>query len=263
MDMVTLQGIGVLAGEDTSKTVIDLKEEDVVVKVIETLRGHEDRSRWVQAGIPLHAELDTCLFCGGPLSDHRKQELADHFPDSLNRLQQKIDTILKTLDTSVTRSKSYLTAIPRDVDVYPELIADLQAARSAYKAALSSYELSVKALSAVLASKRDNPFQKPVLAKGFELVPPSATAVEEVVKQHEERHTSHKTRSEEAARRVELELVKSLITEYKELTSDIATKNKVVDDKEDEIQTLSQQIVSLQNVSADPVPAAEELTKNV
>ncbi len=263
MATVTLQGTGALAGEDIGETVIRLIEEDVVVKVIETLRGHEDRSRWVQAGIPLHAELDTCLFCGGPLSDHRKQELADHFSDSLTSLQQTIDTILKTLDSSVTRSKTYLAEIPKDADVYPDLVADLQAPRSTYKTAQSSYESSVKALSAVLASKRDNPFQKPGLAKGFELVPPSATAVEAVVKKHEARRTSHKTRSEKAARGVELALVKGFITEYKERTSDITAKNKVASDMTDEIRALSQRIVSLQNVSADPVPMAEELTKNV
>ncbi len=263
MHTVTLEVPETIDGAETIETIRGLLEEEVVVKVIEALRGHEDRSKWVQAGIPLHAELDTCLFCAEPLSDHRKQELADHFSSSLITLQQAIDDTVKSLDQAVGSSKTYLASIPKDAELYPDLAAELQTARAAYKKSHAEYAASVKALSSLLTSKRDNPFGNPILDDDLELISPSVDVVNEIMEKHEERRASHMDRAEKAARRVELALVKSFVDEYDERKKDVADKDKLAREIAEEIRLLSQRIIALQNVSADPLPMAQELTKSV
>lgn len=67
---------------------------DVVVRVIEELRGRPERAAWVQQGISLHEHLDKCLFCEQSLTEGRRSELAAHFDESLKRLQSDIDDLI-------------------------------------------------------------------------------------------------------------------------------------------------------------------------
>lgn len=241
----------------------DLLETDVVVKVIDTLRGHPDRAGWVQEGIALHEDLDTCLFCGQPLTKHRKEELAAHFDTTLTTLQSDISALIETLEDSVKASLEYRDQIPKDGELYPELAGELRSVRAGYRTAHDVYSRQVELLIQALKSKHSNPFQTPDLAEDFDLTGPPTAAVEGVIKKHQDKSDSHSEEVAAAARRVELARVKEFSEEYAERKSDVAAKQTAATDLQTEIQELRQEIVALQNVGTDPVPSAEELTKNV
>lgn len=252
-----------MSGEETVRNVRKLLCTDVVVQVIESLRDHADRATWVQEGIPLHEGLAECLFCGNPLTPHRKDELAAHFDDGLTSLQSDIDAAGQSIRTSVESSRIYRDNIPADGLLYPELAAGLREARARYRSDHDDYVRQAEALLALLESKRSNPFQNPPLAGNFTLVAPSTDAIETVVNEHQNKSETHDREVATAARRVELARVKEFVAEYAERQDDIAEKQRRSAELETEINTLRQEITGLQNVSADPVPSAEELTKNV
>ena len=84
----------------------------------------------MQEGISLHEDLDECLFCGQPLTAHRKEQLNAHFGDSVTELQGDIDRLVEELSEAVEASKNFRDRIPSDGDLYSELAGELRAARS-------------------------------------------------------------------------------------------------------------------------------------
>lgn len=263
MNVVTLSARGDMATTSTVERARGVVERDITVTVLEELRGHEDRASWVQTGIDLHVGLDTCLFCGQLLTEHRRAELAAHFSDALTSLQKEADNLIEALNSSVRNSKSYQDQIPRDADLYPDLAGELREARTAYKSAHDAYAKKVNQLVAALQSKRNNPFQTPAIDSELTLDVPAVDAVADLVTKHKVRSESHSDEAAKAARRVELARVADFRVEYSELKKDAIDKKKAADDLQQELRDLSDQIVALQNVSADPVPKADELTKNV
>lgn len=263
MGMVYLSPRRPMADTSAIAEVRALLARDITVTVLEELRGHEDRASWVQQGIPLHEGLDTCLFCGQPLTRHRHEQLAAHFSHELTNLQNEADALIETLHSSVSDSKAYRDQIPRDADLYPELAEGLRDARSAYKDVHDAYATGVAQFVSALGSKRNNPFDIPELDQELTLEVPSVKDVEAVVALQKARSESHSDDAAKAARRVELARVSDFRTEYAALKKDAADKKTVHEVIVAELVALNARIIALQNVSADPVPKADELTMNV
>lgn len=240
-----------------------LLSENVAVSVIEELRGHADRASWVQSGLPLHDGLETCLFCGQEFTIHRRAELAAHFDDSMTSLQERIDVEVAALRSSIEASREFGSRIPHDGDLYPDLAGALRLARTGYRDAHDRYAKDAEALIAGLEAKRSNPFQIPDLPLGITLEAAPTAAVDAVLQEHAIKRATHSQNAAAAARRVELARLKAFADEYKERQADVVAKEKEATDLEGELHQLSQRIVALKNVSADPVPKAESLTSDV
>lgn len=254
---------GPISEEETVDEARRLLTVNVVVKVIENLRGQPERSSWVQQGIHLHDGLDKCLFCGQPLTADRRAELTAHFDESLKKLQEAIDVLVGRLGDSVNASKTYLDALPADASVYGDLKADLQRARAAYQAEHKTYSQTVEKIVAALKEKRNNPFDDVALDPQLTLIAPDVTRVDKIVAAHKEKITNHDEEARAAARRVELYHLKGFADEYEKLKKDVEEKNKTVKSLADEAADLERQILELENMDADPVPGADELTSCV
>lgn len=195
---------------------------NVVVKVIENLRGQSERSSWVQQGIHLHDGLDKCLFCGQQLTTERRAELTAHFDESLKKLQGAIDVLVDRLGDSVNASKTYLDALPADASVHEDLKADLQRARAAYRVEHKTYSQTVEKIVAALKEKKNNPFGDIALDSQLTLNAPDTTGFDKIVAAHEEKITKHDEEARAAARRVELYHFKGFADEYEKLKKDEA-----------------------------------------
>lgn len=241
----------------------ELLREQVTVEVLENLRGHPDRASWVQAGIPLHEDENACLFCGNELTDSRRRALAAHFDDALTNLQEQIDRTIEALNRSVLQSQAFASAIPGDGDLYPELAGQLRAARSNFRDAHDRYTANAKAVTELLGTKRANPFATVAIAEHLELATPAADEIEAIVRRHAELRADHDTKAGEAARRVELARVRAFADEYRTRASGLEKSEETAARLEGELDELSRRIITLQNTSADPVPTAETLTRDV
>ena len=254
---------GPISEEETVDEARRLLAVNVVVKVIENLRGYPERSSWVQSGIPLHVGLNECLFCGQPLTADRRAELADHFDEAFKELQTSIDALVNRLNTSASASKAYLEAIPVDTSVYGDLKADLQQARAAYQAEHATYSQTVEKIVAVLKEKRNNPFDDVALDSQLTLTAPDTTGLDKIVAAHEKKKNRHAEEARAAARRVELYHLKGFADEYEKLKKDVEEKNKTAKSLAGEAADLERRILELENMDADPVPGADELTSCV
>ncbi|WP_172979892.1 AAA family ATPase [Agromyces agglutinans] len=252
-----------LSDDATLEAVKALIAEHVAVTALEELRGHPDRADWVQAGLPLHSDRDTCLFCGHEISASRRELLAAHFDDALTAFQHRVDRTVAALTSSVESSQQVASAIPGDGELYPDLAGALREARSNYRDAHDQYSASVAALVPLLHAKRGNPFEKLSIPVDLQLEPPPRAEIEAVVQQHSTRREEHDSSASKAARRVELARVLAFADEYDSRVEELEAKETSATRLSEELGALTQRIIALQNVSADPVPTAEVLTRDV
>ena len=252
----------VLGQEDVAEARV-LLITDVVNEAIDALQGQPERSAWVQKGIDLHEGLDGCLFCGQPLTKERRAKLAAHFDDSFKKLQKNIDFLVDRLGASVDISKTYLDDLPADTSVHEDLKADLQQARAVYQKEHETYSQAVEKIVTTLKEKKNNPFSDIALDAKLTLSAPDTTRLKEIIAAHAEKINRHDEEARTAARRVELYRLKEFADEYEQLKRGAEEKDRAVKSLEDEAAALERQILELENVDADPVPGADELTSYV
>lgn len=252
-----------LSGDVVLVEATRILNSNVVVQVIDSLKERSDRASWVQQGIPLHDGVEECLFCGQELTQHRRDELASHFDNSLVKLQEEIDELIETLRRAVSASRDFLNAIPDDGRLYPELIEEARSAKAEYAGAHAEFVARSDVLIEALTLKRANPFKVAALPESFRLAAPTRADVEAIVARHSGLIDSHDDAVATAARRVELAVVGGFRAEYSEKRADIATASATVSELAAELAELEQKVVALQNVGSDPVPSATELTTNV
>jgi wobble nucleotide-excising tRNase len=252
-----------LSGKDALQSARALLATEVAVKVIEELRGHGDRSAWVQEGISLHVELDHCLFCGEPLTDARRHALTAHFDDALQRMQADIDELVDALEGSARAIQHYASQIPEARDFYSDLVESLNQARDSLRIECETYMSDAQAIVNQLKAKRSNPFQLPDIDPSVKLTAPSISELKDVVDAQRTRYDAHNAEVDQAATRVELARITEFSSEYDAMIAEIASKATVIEGLEGEIDNLDSRITTLKDVTADPVPKAEELTTNV
>lgn len=251
-----------LGGHEVHAAANELLKRDVTSKAIEALNSRPREARWVQDGIGLHEHESECLFCGGAITAARRAELAAHFDSSLTDLQRAIDDLVPKLEQSGIAAKQMAESTPRDGDLYLELAGDLRTARSALRDETDKYQRALEAIIDALKVKAANPFAE-IDAVLPEAAAPRLDEVSAVVARHEKRRNAHESEAKAAARRVELARVKILADEFDDSSVNLQKQMDLAVQLEDELRTVSEQIIALSNVDADPVPKAAELTVDV
>lgn len=232
-------------------------------QLIEELVGHARRSRWVQDGVDLHEGLEECLFCGQELTAERINALNAHFDESVKKLQDGIDDLVKRLKNSVKVSEDYLGNFPEESDMYEDLKDDLRKARQVYVAEHEEYVKAVDMIAVALKEKKDSLFGNPALISDLALVAPSVAALEKVVEKHQSKIVTHAEDAEKAAARVEHYYVKNVAPEYSCLKKRVEDNRVTVNELQTRINVLGEQIAMLENVDVDPIPGAVDLTKGL
>ncbi|MDT3346075.1 AAA family ATPase [Microbacterium aquilitoris] len=262
-ETLTLPVQGVIGGSELLGKAAELLGRSVSSVVLDEIREEPGRAQWVQEGIHLHDGRDTCLFCGGVLTDERQAALAAHFDDALTRLQQDIDRLVAELERSMQEADGFYAL----ASVLRSTYDDLQEAGNA---ALAEYELKRTAfigraqnLVDVLGEKRRNPFSASTMVGDVALDAPSAEPVLRPFKEHNARAAQHSQLVDAAAHRVELAKIGAFAAEYAELNQAIDAGQEAAKALETEISELTNRIITLENVETDPLPKAEELTRHV
>jgi len=102
--------------------------------------------KWVEAGLPLHAEKDKCEFCGGDISKHRLAELQGHFSKDLAEHKGKVEQLysrVKAAKVSIQLPKE-TEFNPQFRDRFREAVAPLPEAILAFNNAVDALEIDVK-----------------------------------------------------------------------------------------------------------------------
>jgi wobble nucleotide-excising tRNase len=232
--------------------------------VLDTLEQHDEASAWVEAGRHLHGGLDTCIFCGGALTEVRRLQIEQHFSEEVERVQRTTDALIQEAkDTRAT-----LQSLLGDDAVSGSLFDDL---RDGFKeshvgAILQAEELDrwLNGLLQALEKKRRNV----VASVDYEITePPSVdgSKIEEALSVHNQRVSLHANLVQVAAKRIELHILKESESKIAELGDAAKTASESEAKIVESLNDYRQEITSLENVEGDPLPSADvmatELTR--
>lgn len=230
--------------------------------VLDTLKGHEEASNWVETGRHIHKELNRCIFCGGKLTNDRKLEIEQHFSDEVEKLQRIIDSLIEEIMVAQGSVKKLLG----DNAIAGLLFIDL---REEFKAEYKLVKLQADALETWLGEvlealklKRTN-----VLApiKIESMAPPKVdgSKIENVIGNHNNRVSQHASLVQEAAEKVEWHLLKASEDKIKMLDE---RSRKAANEKLDVDITLKkyrEELAALENIEGNPLPSAEVMSKEL
>jgi wobble nucleotide-excising tRNase len=85
-----------------------LDEVPAVSAIIEHLRDHPVVANWVGEGLPLHAGLSVCEFCGGPLTEDRLRLLQGHFSKALTEHKQRLEALSQNIQSASLSVNAWL-----------------------------------------------------------------------------------------------------------------------------------------------------------
>nr|WP_225578221.1 AAA family ATPase [Rhodanobacter sp. 7MK24] len=85
-----------------------LNEIPAVSAIIEHLRDHPVIANWVGEGLPLHAGLSACEFCGGPLTESRLRLLQGHFSTALTGQKQRLEALSRATQAASLPANAWL-----------------------------------------------------------------------------------------------------------------------------------------------------------
>ena len=230
--------------------------------VLDTLREHEEASSWVENGRHIHKGLNRCIFCGGDLTDDRKKQIEQHFSDEVEEAQRTTDALIR----EVKIAQGSLQGLLGDGTIAGSLFDDLRdgfkKAHADAKTQADEVDKWLKGLLGVLEKKRAN-----VVARvEYDLtVAPSVdgSKIEKSLTDHNERASQHATLVQQAAKKVELHLLKESEAKVTELGEQAKIATKARGDREETLREYREEVAALENVKGDPLPSADVMAKEL
>lgn len=230
--------------------------------VLDTLQENQSASSWVDSGRHLHEGLDTCIFCGGPLTDDRKRQIERHFSDEVEAAQQSVDQLLREVGDCQDALHGLLGEGVIAGSLFDDLRDDFNAAHAAARDEVAQLEGWLSGLQSVLERKRAN-----VLERVDDVIaaPPTVdgTRIEAVLTTHNERVAQHATLVSKAAKRVELHLLKESEAKIVELADAVETQTNAKSQLDQDLRDYREEVAALKNVEGDPLPSAEVMAKEL
>lgn len=230
--------------------------------VLDTLREHEEASSWVESGRHLHDDLNKCIFCGGNLTLERKKQIEQHFSDEVEEAQRTTDALIREVKTAQNSLQSLLGDGEIAGSLFDDLRDEFNGAHGKAKTQASELEEWLAKLLKALEKKRAN-----VVARvDFAINEPpvvDGTAIEKTLRDHNQRVAQHTTLVQNAAKRVELHLLKESEARIAELDGVAKTAAMTKVDLEGKLKAYRDEIAALNNVEGDPLPSAEVMAKEL
>jgi wobble nucleotide-excising tRNase len=247
---------------EIAKATKDVLAESAVSNALSDLEDTH-RSRWVQEGIGLHENQDTCIFCANDISSERRKALAEHFDTSLVHLQKRIESLLRELEDKCNAAQQAIKDLPRSGDLFEvhqeAYEASVKEARSHLKKLLATADL----LAPIIRKKRESLFRsysEDIVSDNIEL---SLADVGRIIKQHNTTAEDFDKQRSEAAKHVENIRIAEIADEYRELEGQYTSCNTRITEMEDENIKLRKELGNLDESNLDAEPIAMQLNDDL
>ena len=230
--------------------------------ILDTLQAHPSAANWVDQGRHHHEGLDTCIFCGSPLTEERHSLIDQHFSDTVQNLQIELREISKVLVSIGTQ----VDGAVRDLPSKGLFLKDLRSRYDASTKSLVGELTALKKWATELDQRVQVKLENVLTAVDSEVTEPPIVIGEEFLKlrgEHNERVSKHDELVQVAAKAVELHYLKKAEDEVAE-EQKRATEQRALSAKTgEELKEIGNQITALDEVDGDPTPSAKVLTEEV
>ncbi|WP_253905194.1 AAA family ATPase [Arthrobacter sp. H14] len=230
--------------------------------VLDTLKEHEEASSWVESGRHIHKGLTECIFCGGDLTEDRKKQIEQHFSDEVEEAQWTTDALIREIKTAQASLQSLLGDGAIAGSLFDDLREGFKIAHADAKTQSDELGKWLKGLLAALEKKRAN-----VVARvEYDLIEAPAvdgSKIEQALKDHNDRVSEHATLVQQAAKKVELHLLKEFETKVTKLEEKAKEATGAKGDLEETLTKYREEVAALENVEGDPLPSADVMAKEL
>jgi len=244
------------------ETTEQVLEESAISNVLADLEDPQ-RSKWVQDGLGLHKDRDTCNFCANDISTDRRQALAEHFDTSMVRLQGKLDSLKRELKDASDAARQAVQDLPRSDDFFEIHQKSYEAAVEDAKARLKKFLIATDSLSVIIEQKRESLFKsysQDISADDSEL---SLADVNRIIQQHNTTADDFAGQQKAAAELVEKTRVAEVASKYCELEKQHVDYKTKVGELEDEDVRLRRELSGLDDSNLDAEPIAAQLNDDL
>lgn len=239
-----------------------LFDESPISEMLDTLKDHQDAASWVESGRRLHEGADTCIFCGGQLTDVRKERIEAHFSKEVERVQASLDDLIGEVCEVQTALANLLGDGTVAGILFDDLRTNFNAAHKEAEAQVTRLADWLKALRELLEKKRSNVVAK-VSHDLMDAPSVDGAKIESALNEHNKRVDNHAALVQQAARRIELHLLKEAEAKITGLVdaADKAAKERA--EAETTLGNYREEVAALQNVDGDPLPSAEVMAREL
>lgn len=230
--------------------------------ILDTLQAHPSAATWVDQGRHHHEGLDICIFCGSPLTKERRSLIDQHFSDAVQNLQAELREISTVLGSVGTRADSAVRALPSK----GLFLTDLRLRYDASAKTLVDELAALNKWSTELNQRVQDKLANVLTAVDSEVAEPPTVMGEGFLKlreEHNERVSKHDELVQAAAKAIELHYLKNAEDRVAEHQKKATEQRALATQAGEELEEISHQITSLEEVDGDPTPSAKVLTEEV
>ncbi len=230
--------------------------------ILDTLEAHPDATSWVDVGRHLHGGVETCIFCGAPLSDERRTLIDQHFSDAVQRLQSDLHSAIADLRAVTTSVDAAIAGLPSKGLFFEDLRPRYDEANTEVRTELTALKSWATEVLARAETKLTNVLS-PVDAVVAEPPTVSATAMLGLRTMHNDRVSQHDQLVQAAAQAIELHYLKASESSVIDNSSKSTAAKTAGEALDETIAGIRSDITSLETVDGDPMPSAKILTDEV
>ena len=257
--------------------VSDVLDQTVVSSVLDELASDSLLAQWIQEGLKLHSgerQTTKCRFCGNEFSEKKRHEYEAHFNDAYTRFQATLQRIGKDIESRL----SLLNVIfPAEASLYENLQSEYTAVVERAKTSISSVNLYLTALLAVLEIKKTKPFERMKLKdalkeKGIEIsviesleaeLADNVKAISAIVERHSVQTREIAKERDSAYNALVRDCLLAAIPAYDELVMNVNTATGKRDTLQSQHDLLTQQIGGIEQRLIESRKPVEELNKEL
>jgi wobble nucleotide-excising tRNase len=230
---------------------------------IKELAEHPTWGHWVEQGVTLHADRDSCIFCGSQIDESRVRALEAHFDDSLRELQGRIESLKSQLDSVRRSCTSAVADLPKAAEIVDQHREEYEKAVKLVTDDLEKFSEGCSSLLAELDAKLSAVFTSCDLARVPTTTNISLVKIVEVLKKHNEYVDNIEQNRLKAAEQIEHARVASIAEEYakQQLKADEAAEmERSLDEERTRLGAI---LLQNQESDLDPLPLAERLSEDI
>lgn len=222
-------------------------KETIISDTIERLKRDSELNSWVREGFEIikRRESDFCPFCEQKYSKGLLEKLEKHFNE---KYDESVGIIEKLQDETKLLSEKLQLSCPKQVELYPELIAEYENHLKELAPKMNSLSEYFSTLSQLLSRKKKNPFEKLELYDEIQTIEIQKILerINSIIKQHNEKTINYNTAIEAARKTIEEHFVAKKVEEFIRLTKQISSSNKSIELLTKEILLSEEKIENLE-----------------
>lgn len=243
-----------------------LKEAVILIPLKDLQNNNTDKEKWIKQGLEIYNSENSgdCPWCLQSVPTDRITNLENYFNDSFNKLNKKITSCLKSIDSNDAKLSDALTFNNTDRDLYSEIIADYALAKSEFdkeigiaKKWLMSIKEDISKKQANIASVLDITVSAPNITFN------SIKSINKTIDEHNQKCEDHEKNIKSAAGEYINASISNEIIEIVNMKNTELDHSKLITENKEKIKELKESIEQLQEEAKNAQVPIQELNDEI